>query len=348
MRVVVTGGSGFIGSAVVRRILSEPSFEVVNLDSLTYAGNTETLADVAGNPRYVLERCDIRDFELVNWIFKKHDPDAVLHLAAESHVDRSISGPGLFVETNVIGTYSLLQAARLQWMGMPPGKKSRFRFHHVSTDEVFGSLGTVGSFTETTPYDPRSPYSATKAASDHLVRAWHHTYGLPTLVTNCSNNFGPYQYPEKLIPQTILNALAGRPIPVYGDGSNVRDWLFVQDHADALFTVLTKGVVGDTYNIGGSSERTNLEVVHKICDIVTEMLGEGFGAHHLIRRVADRPGHDFRYSIDSSKIQKELRWAPRHSFEDALRETIRWYTDNQHTWCKTVQNKSDKKEKERK
>ena len=349
MRVVVTGGSGFIGSAVVRRLLSEPNFEVVNIDSLTYAGNNETLADVAGNPRYVFERCDIRDFELVDWIFKKHCPDAVLHLAAESHVDRSISGPGVFVETNVVGTYALLQAARLLWTGLPPSKKSRFRFHHVSTDEVFGSLGDTGSFTETTPYDPRSPYSATKAASDHLVRAWHHTYGLPTLVTNCSNNFGPYQCPEKLIPQTILNALDNRPIPVYGDGKNVRDWLFVKDHADALFAVLTKGAVGETYNIGGGRELTNLEVVTSICRNLDAMLTthrivpRNSTTTSLITMVPDRPGHDFRYSIDSSKIQKELGWTPRYSFERALQETVRWYMENQYTWCETIKHKKENK-----
>jgi len=317
---------------------------VLIVDALTYAGNRETLVDVAANPLQNFAECDIRDAEHLKSLFKVFDPDAVMHLAAESHVDRSISRPQAFIETNVNGTYTLLEAARMHWTFLPPERKASFRFHHVSTDEVYGSLGATGSFTEETPYDPRSPYSATKAASDHLVRAWYHTYGLPVLVTNCSNNFGPYQYPEKLIPQTILRALDGQPIPVYGDGSNVRDWLYVEDHANALFAVLKEGQVGETYNIGGDSERTNLEVVQEICKILDQTLDTVAGpverrTASLITWVPDRPGHDFRYSIDASKIALRIGWRPQYSFEVALRKTVMWYIENQYGWCKTVLNK---------
>jgi len=316
VKVVVTGGAGFIGSAVIRQFIAETDAEVVNVDKLTYAGNLESLAGVAENPRYRFERVDICDAAEVERIFFEHRPDAVMHLAAESHVDRSIDGPRAFIDTNILGTYTLLDAARRYWLTLDETGRARFRFHHVSTDEVYGSLGPKGLFKETTPYQPNSPYSASKAAADHLVRAWHKTYGLPVVVTNCSNNFGPYQFPEKLIPLVILKALRGEALPIYGKGDNVRDWLFVDDHAAALRLVLAKGRVGETYNIGAHGERTNLDVVRGVCAILDEMVPTSPYRPHeaLITHVADRPGHDQRYAIDSGKIMSELGWRPLESF----------------------------------
>lgn len=331
MKILVTGGAGFIGSAVARRAVAE-GFAVVNLDALTYAANLDNVAPVADSPLYAFERADIRDAEALRRIFAEHDPDAVMHLAAESHVDRSIDGPAAFVDTNVTGTCTLLQAARAHWSALPGPRKAAFRFHHVSTDEVYGSLGETGLFTEETPYDPRSPYSASKAASDHLVRAWGETYGLPVLVTNCSNNYGPYHFPEKLIPVVILNALAGRPIPVYGRGENVRDWLYVEDHAAALLAALTRGVVGETYNIGGNNEARNIDIVRTICRLLDEMRPAARPREELIEFVTDRPGHDFRYAIDASKIMRELGWAPSVTLEEGLRLTVAWYLDNEDWW----------------
>jgi dTDP-glucose 4,6-dehydratase len=330
MKILLTGGAGFIGSAVVRQLIRETDSEVVNVDKLTYAGNLASLAEARDNPRHHFEHVDICDASEVARVFEEHRPDAVMHLAAESHVDRSIDGPRAFLQANVIGTFEILDASRAYWEGLGPGPKGTFRFLHVSTDEVFGSLGETGSFTEETPYDPRSPYSASKAASDHFVRAYFHTYGLPTLVTNCSNNYGPCQFPEKLIPLMILNALEGKPLPVYGDGRNIRDWLHVEDHCRALRTVLEAGRPGETYNIGGNSERTNLQVVHAICDAVDHLRP---GLPHapcrgLIRHVTDRPGHDRRYAIDASKIGRELGWRPRMSFEQGLEQTACWYLEN--------------------
>ena len=339
MTVLVTGGAGFIGSAVVHLLLRETDQAVVNVDKLTYAGNLDSLAEVAGDPRYAeryhFERVDVADADAVRALFERYRPEAVLHLAAESHVDRSIDGPAEFVHTNIVGTFTLLQEARRWWTGLDARRKERFRFHHVSTDEVFGSLGATGYFTETTPYDPSSPYSASKAGSDHLVRAWHRTYGLPVLVTNCSNNYGPRQVPEKLIPLTILNALAGKRLPVYGRGENVRDWLYVEDHARALLTVLTTGTPGETYNIGGHNERKNLDVVHAIADLVDELapaLAGGAPRRSLVEYVTDRPGHDLRYAIDASKIERELGWRPRETFETGLRKTVQWYLDHRAWW----------------
>ncbi len=333
--ILITGGAGFIGSAVVRHLVRRGGARVVNVDKLTYAGNLDSLADVADDPGYAFERVDICDAEAVARVFDAHRPDAVLHLAAESHVDRSIDGPGAFVQTNVVGTYVLLHEARRFWAALPPDAAARFRFVHVSTDEVFGSLGAEGFFDEATAYRPSSPYSASKAASDHLVRAWHHTYGLPTIVTNCSNNYGPYQFPEKLIPLTILNALAGRPLPVYGRGENVRDWLYVDDHAAALVAVLERGRPGETYAVGGHNERRNLDVVETICDLVDE-LGppRDTPRRDLIRFVSDRPGHDLRYAIDASHIARELGWNPRETFETGLRKTVRWYVDHEWWWSR--------------
>ncbi len=329
MRILVTGGAGFIGSAVVRLAVAR-GHEVVNLDALTYAANLANVAAVAASPRYRFERADIRDRPRLDAIFAAHAPDAVMHLAAESHVDRSIDGPGDFIETNVNGTFHLLEAARAWWVraGRPEG----FRFHHVSTDEVFGSLGAEGRFTEDTPYAPNSPYSATKAASDHLVRAWHATYGLPVVLSNCSNNYGPFHFPEKLIPVVILNALHGRAIPVYGLGQNVRDWLYVEDHADALLAVLARGQVGRSYNIGGGNEATNLEIVQAICTLMDGMHPQGAPHGRLIAFVADRPGHDLRYAIDPSRIGAELGWRPSVTLEEGLRRTVRWYLDNPGWW----------------
>ena len=329
MKLLVTGGAGFIGSAVVRLAI-EQGHSVVNLDALTYAACLDNVASVADSPLYAFEHADICDREALDRIFDTHQPDAVMHLAAESHVDRSIDGPGAFIQTNVTGTYTLLEAARAYWQGA--GKPDGFRFHHISTDEVYGSLGPTGQFTEDTPYDPRSPYSASKAASDHLVRAWGETYGLPIVLTNCSNNYGPYHFPEKLVPVVILKALAGEPIPVYGDGANVRDWLFVEDHADALLTVLTKGTLGRSYNIGGENEVSNLELVKMICALLDERHPEGAPHADLITFVADRPGHDQRYAIDPTRICTELGWRPSVTVEEGLARTVDWYLENEDWW----------------
>ena len=328
--IFVTGGAGFIGSAVVRQYILDTDISVVNIDKLTYAGNLESLEPVAKDARYTFEQADICDAVNVTRLFQKYQPAAVMHLAAESHVDRSISGPAAFIETNIVGTYTLLQAAREYWQQMAPSTQGAFRFLHVSTDEVFGSLGEGGYFTETTAYEPSSPYSASKASSDHLVRAWHHTYGFPTLVTNCSNNYGAYQFPEKLIPLMILNGLKGKALPVYGKGNNVRDWLYVDDHARALRLVLEKGVIGETYNIGGGCERANLDVVNEICRLLDELRPNPGAQPHaaLIQFVTDRPGHDFRYAIDAAKISRELGWRPLESFESGLRKTVSWYLEN--------------------
>jgi dTDP-glucose 4,6-dehydratase len=329
MKILVTGGAGFIGSAVVRLAVAR-GHSVVNLDALTYAACLDNVAPVAASPLYAFEQADIRDRAALDRILWAHRPDAILHLAAESHVDRSIDGPGTFIDTNVTGTFTLLEAARAWWTraGRPEG----FRFHHVSTDEVFGSLGPEGKFTEATPYDPRSPYSASKAASDHLVRAWHETYGLPTLLTNCSNNYGPYHFPEKLVPVVILNALAGTPIPVYGRGENVRDWLFVEDHADALLTVLARGAVGRSYNIGGENEATNLDLVRTICRLLDARRPAGAPHDRLITFVTDRPGHDLRYAIDPSRIRSELGWRPSVTLEQGLARTVDWFLANEPWW----------------
>jgi dTDP-glucose 4,6-dehydratase len=332
--VFVTGGAGFIGSAVVRQLLDETDHRVVNIDKLTYAANLDSIPQAAGHPRYVFERVDICDGPAIGRLFALHQPHAVMHLAAESHVDRSIDGPGEFIRTNILGTYSLLEQGLAYWQGLADGgKKAAFRFHHISTDEVFGSLGAEGLFCETTPYDPNSPYSASKASSDHLVRAWHETYGLPVVLTNCSNNYGPYHFPEKLIPLVIIRGLAEQPLPVYGDGGNIRDWLFVEDHARALRLVLDQGADGESYNIGGNSERTNLAVVQGICDLLDEFAPSAKGPHRrLITFVPDRPGHDRRYAIDAGKIRRELGWAPRESFDSGLSKTVRWYLDNRPWW----------------
>jgi len=329
VKLLVTGGAGFIGSAVVRQAIGQ-GHEVVNLDALTYAACLDNVASVADAPGYRFVQGDIRDGALLDTVFAEHAPDAVMHLAAESHVDRSIDGPGAFIDTNVVGTYTLLQAARGYWEGR--GKPEAFRFHHISTDEVFGSLGAEGQFTEETPYDPRSPYSASKAASDHMVRAWWHTYGLPVVLSNCSNNYGPYHFPEKLVPVVILNALHGKPIPVYGAGENVRDWLFVEDHADALLTVVTKGQVGRSYNIGGENEARNIDLVRMICALMDEMVPKGVPHEQLISFVTDRPGHDLRYAIDPKRMRGELGWRPSVTLEEGLRRTVRWYLDNEGWW----------------
>ena len=329
MKLLVTGGAGFIGSAVVRLAVAR-GHEVVNLDALTYAACLENVASVSGSPLYTFEQADIRDLPALEAIFQKHQPDAVMHLAAESHVDRSIDGPQAFIETNVMGTYNMLQAARHYWEGR--GKPKDFRFHHISTDEVFGSLGATGQFTEETPYDPRSPYSASKASSDHLVRAWAETYGLPVVLTNCSNNYGPFHFPEKLIPVVILSALAGKPIPIYGKGENVRDWLYVEDHADALLLVLEKGALGRSYNIGGENERSNRELVQTICTILDALKPASEPYADLIEFVSDRPGHDLRYAIDPTRIREELGWRPSVTVEEGLEKTVRWYLENEEWW----------------
>ena len=335
MKLLVTGGAGFIGSAVVRLAVAQ-GHNVVNLDALTYAACLENIASVADSPLYAFEHADICDRATLDRIFAQHKPDAVMHLAAESHVDRSIDGPGAFIQTNITGTYTLLEAARAYWQGS--GKPDGFRFHHISTDEVFGSLGPTGQFTEDTPYDPRSPYSASKAASDHLVRAWGETYGLPIIMTNCSNNYGPFHFPEKLVPVVILKALAGQPIPVYGDGANVRDWLFVEDHADALLTVLTKGELGRSYNIGGENEVSNLELVKMICALLDERNPSGAPHADLITFVTDRPGHDQRYAIDPTRIRAELGWKPSVTVEEGLARTVDWYLENE-DWWSALQNR---------
>lgn len=337
MKILVTGGAGFIGSALIRQLLAETDDEIVNLDCLTYAGNLDSLPGAAENPRYRFEQVDIRDVAEVNRVFSEHRPDWVMHLAAESHVDRSITGPMAFVDTNVVGTVVLLEAALKHWQSLQGSAREAFRFLHVSTDEVYGSLGDDGLFTESTPYDPSSPYSAAKAASDHMVRAWHRTYGLPVVVTNCSNNYGPYQFPEKLIPLMILNASQGKPLPVYGKGANIRDWLYVDDHARGLRLVIEKGASGETYNIGGFNERTNVEVVTAVCGLLDEMLPDSLHIPHesLITYVADRPGHDQRYAIDSTRITNDLGWRPQENFDTGLRKTVRWYLDNA-VWCERV------------
>ncbi len=332
MKILITGGAGFIGSAVVRRAVGQ-GHEVVNLDALTYAACLGNVATVADSPLYVFEQADIRNRTALDRIFSVHDPDAVMHLAAESHVDRSIDGPGDFVDTNITGTYNMLEASRAHWTRK--GRPGGFRFHHISTDEVFGSLpgDPAVKFTEDTPYDPRSPYSASKAASDHLVRAWHETYGLPVVLTNCSNNYGPYHFPEKLIPVVILNALAGKPLPIYGNGQNIRDWLFVEDHADALLLVVEKGVVGRSYNIGGENERTNLDLVRTLCTILDAKRPKPAGSYaDQITFVTDRPGHDARYAIDPSRIRAELGWTPSVTVEEGLERTVQWYLDNEAWW----------------
>lgn len=344
MRILVTGGAGFIGSALIRHLIETTAHDVLNLDKLTYAGNLESLSSIATNTRYEFVQADIADRATVDAVLERFAPHAIMHLAAESHVDRSIDGPAAFIETNIVGTYSLLEAARAYWAKLPAAEREAFRFHHVSTDEVYGDLhGVDDLFTETTPYAPSSPYSASKAASDHLVRAWHRTYGLPVLLSNCSNNYGPFQFPEKLIPLTILNALAGKPLPVYGNGLQVRDWLFVEDHARALLQVLCAGQVGETYNIGGHNEQKNIDVVRSICALLEELAPDHpAGVNHyadLISFVQDRPGHDQRYAIDASKIQRELGWTPAETFQSGLRKTVQWYLDNSE-WCQHVQDGS--------
>lgn len=327
---LVTGGAGFVGSALVRHLVAETAHAVVNVDKLTYAGNLESLAEVCAHPRHVFAQVDVCDGPSLRTLFEAHQPEAVFHLAAESHVDRSIDGPGDFVRTNLIGTYTLLQEALRYWRSLPADAARRFRVIHISTDEVFGSLGEHGSFSESTPYDPSSPYSASKAGSDHLARAWQRTYGLPVLVTNCSNNYGPYQFPEKLIPLMIGKGLAGAPLPVYGKGENVRDWLYVEDHVRALHLVLDRGEPGQTYNIGGGNERRNIDVVHRICELLDVLRPDPAGPRaRLISFVADRPGHDQRYAIDATKVKKELGWQPREDFERGLAKTVQWYLDNQ-------------------
>lgn len=332
MRILVTGGAGFIGSALVRFLINETEHEVLNLDKLTYAGHLESLASIAGSNRYRFAQGDICDAELVASLIKEFEPNRIMHLAAESHVDRSVDAPGEFIQTNIIGTFNLLNAARALLE-----QQQDFLFHHVSTDEVYGTLGEHGFFTEETPYQPNSPYSASKASSDHLVRAWGETYSLPYVVTNCSNNYGHYQFPEKLIPLMIMNAVSGKSLPVYGDGKNVRDWLHVDDHARALYLVATEGKSGETYNIGGNNEKTNLDVVHTICDLLEQkqIPGKNFAYKDLIEYVTDRPGHDFRYAIDTSKINRELGWQPKETFETGIEKTIDWYLENQQ-WCETV------------
>ena len=339
MIILVTGGAGFIGSAIVRLAISR-GHTVVNLDAITYAACLDNVATASDNPNYFLEHKDIRNRNDLDLIFSKHKPDAVMHLAAESHVDRSIDDPSDFIETNITGTFNLLEAARSYWQTI--GKPKSFRFHHISTDEVFGSLPSDPSvrFTEETPYDPRSPYSASKASSDHLVRAWHETYGLPVVLTNCSNNYGPFHFPEKLVPVIILRALAEKSLPIYGDGSNIRDWLYVEDHADALLLVLTQGEIGRSYNIGGENELTNLELVHTICKILNRLIPRSKGSYaELITFVKDRPGHDQRYAIDPSRIKNELGWQPSFTVEQGLEKTVQWYLDNKH-WWKPLQNRS--------
>jgi dTDP-glucose 4,6-dehydratase len=332
MKVLVTGGAGFIGSALVRMLIQETEVQVTNVDKLTYAGNLDSIATVSGSTRYRFVKADICDRGAMAKLFKEAEPDLVMHLAAESHVDRSIDGPGDFIETNIVGTYSLLEVARAYWSEISPSRRQMFRFHHVSTDEVYGSLGPDGQFIETTSYAPNSPYSASKASSDHLVRAWHQTYGLPIVLTNCSNNYGPFQFPEKMIPLMILNALEGKQLPVYGAGDNVRDWLYVDDHARALWTAANRGKVGETYNIGGQAELRNIDVVFQICDLLDSLIPSSRPRRELIDFVADRPGHDARYAMDIAKIENELDWRPRESFESGLRKTVDWYLDNQRWW----------------
>ncbi|NRA65142.1 MAG: dTDP-glucose 4,6-dehydratase [Pseudobacteriovorax sp.] len=342
MKIIVTGGAGFIGSAVIRMLSNKKDFKILNIDKLTYAGHLSTVDPFVSPTRYEFLQADICDESSMKQAFLDFQPDAIMHLAAESHVDRSIDGPNQFIKTNINGTFNLLNIAREYWESLSFDRKKRFRFHHISTDEVYGSLGEEGLFCESTPYDPRSPYSASKASSDHLVSAWHHTFGLPTVMSNCSNNYGYFQFPEKLIPVMILKARKGESLPVYGNGSNVRDWLYVDDHAEALLTVLQEGTIGASYNIGGNNEKTNLEVVQTICDIIDELesplpIGP---RRNLITFVKDRPGHDLRYAIDASKIKNELNWTPKETFETGIRKTVTWYLEQADNWCQTIQNQS--------
>lgn len=347
MKILVTGGAGFIGSAVIRYIISATQDSVVNVDKLTYAGNLDSLTSISDNKRYAFEQVDICDADELTRVFAEHQPDAVMHLAAESHVDRSIDGPSEFITTNIVGTYTMLEVARQYWQNLDKDNRASFRFHHISTDEVYGDLeGTTDLFTETTAYAPSSPYSASKASSDHLVRAWQRTYGLPTLITNCSNNYGPYHFPEKLIPLVILNALDGKDLPIYGKGDQIRDWLYVEDHAQALYKVVTQGKVAETYNIGGHNEKQNIDVVRTICAILDELQPQANGQPYeaLISFVKDRPGHDLRYAIDASKMANELNWTPEESFESGIRKTVKWYLDNLE-WCRRVQDGSYQRER---
>ena len=349
MRILITGGAGFIGSALVRHLIEHTEHDVLNVDKLTYAGNLESLASIATNTRYEFVQADIADQSTISKVLARFQPEAIMHLAAESHVDRSIDGPSAFIQTNIVGTYALLEATRAYWAVLDAPARAAFRFHHISTDEVYGDLhGVDDLFTETTPYAPSSPYSASKAASDHLVRAWHRTYGLPVVVTNCSNNYGPYHFPEKLIPLVILNALEGKPLPVYGDGLQVRDWLYVEDHARALLEVVTRGEVGETYNIGGHNEQKNIDVVRGICALLEELAPDrpaGVANYaDLITFVKDRPGHDLRYAIDAGKIQRDLGWVPEETFQTGLRKTVRWYLENLE-WCRRVQDGSYQRER---
>lgn len=346
MHILITGGAGFIGSALIRHLLNHTEHQVLNLDKLTYAGNLESLATVADHPNYRFVQADIADNVAVSQVLAEFQPDAIMHLAAESHVDRSIDGPAAFIQTNIVGTYALLEATRSYWSQLDPARKAAFRFHHISTDEVYGDLhGVDDLFTETTPYAPSSPYSASKAASDHLVRAWQRTYGLPVLLTNCSNNYGPYHFPEKLIPLVILNALDGKPLPVYGNGQQVRDWLYVEDHARALLKVVSEGIIGETYNIGGHNEQKNLHVVESICALLDELAPRQSGSYkEQISFVSDRPGHDLRYAIDASKIERELGWKPTETFASGLRKTVLWYMENL-DWCRRVQDGSYQRER---
>jgi dTDP-glucose 4,6-dehydratase len=345
MKFLVTGGAGFIGSAVIRHLINDTNHSVVNVDKLTYAGNLHSLDSVSDSDRYSFEQVDICDSEQIARVYEEYQPDIIMHLAAESHVDRSIDGPGEFIITNIVGTYTLLDEARKYWLTLDDEKKDNFRFHHISTDEVYGDLeGTDDLFTETTPYAPSSPYSASKASSDHLVRAWQRTYGLPTIVTNCSNNYGPYHFPEKLIPLVILNALEGKPLPIYGKGDQIRDWLFVEDHARALVVVATQGEIAQTYNIGGHNEKQNIEVVETICDILDQRVPSSKSYRELITFVTDRPGHDVRYAIDASKIARELGWEPKETFESGLEKTVEWYLENKEWWS-AVQDGSYQRER---
>lgn len=347
MKIIVTGGAGFIGSAVIRHIIKNTDNQVVNVDKLTYAGNLESLFEVENDPKYSFKQIDICDAEAVGQAFDDFQPDLIMHLAAESHVDRSIDGPAEFINTNIVGTYTLLEAARKYWQSLEENKKSTFKFHHISTDEVYGDLeGTTDLFTETTPYAPSSPYSASKASSDHLVRAWYRTYGLPVVITNCSNNYGPYHFPEKLIPLVILNALDGKLLPIYGKGDQIRDWLYVEDHARALYKVVTEGAIGETYNIGGHNEKQNIEVVRTICAILDELKPQSNGQPYesLITFVTDRPGHDVRYAIDATKIKNDLGWTPEETFDTGIRKTVEWYLNNLE-WCRRVQDGSYQRER---